>query len=89
MSSKSVYENEKGFKFVAKLKAEMKQKIPSLLYPETKEALSPLLLKANLEIFFQMKEFIKLIKNIFSKEPFEQDITIRFSLSLEQIIFIF
>lgn len=35
-----------------------------------------------------MKEFIKLIKNIFSKEPFEQDITIRFSLSLEQIIFI-
>ncbi|SDE69551.1 hypothetical protein [Riemerella columbipharyngis] len=35
-----------------------------------------------------MKDFIKLLKNIFSREPFEQDIHIRFSLSVEQIVFI-
>lgn len=35
-----------------------------------------------------MKEFIKLLKNIFSCEPFEQDIEIKFSLSIEQIAFI-
>lgn len=35
-----------------------------------------------------MKEFVKLLKNIFSGQPFEQYITIEFSLSIEQILFI-
>nr|DAO92513.1 MAG TPA: hypothetical protein [Caudoviricetes sp.] len=35
-----------------------------------------------------MKDLIKLLKNIFSQEPFEQNIYIKFSVSLEQIIFI-
>lgn len=35
-----------------------------------------------------MKELIKLLKNILSREPFEQDIEIRFSLTLEQILMI-
>lgn len=35
--------------------------------------------------FFDMNAFLKLLKNIFSKEPFEQEIEV--SISLEAVLF--